>query len=250
MGAGGLGAVWLVGDLGLDRIDIDGRPAVVGLAAAGCAGVALAAVLSRGGAPSRSGRHLAAGTAAVLAVAPMTITTPWDKPAEAFEVSVENTLTTMKLATAVAFLAVTVAMLAPALDTVRSRWLVPVWAAVTLVAAVPMIVDEPSINFAAWGVVVLAATIAPPLRDVRVARLLATGVITIVLTPVLALATFLLVSLHLGRAMTSLAGNPPVQAADSDIAVTLSMALLGLALAAVSLAVVRDRGPVPVPVTS
>jgi hypothetical protein len=120
VGAGGLGAVWLAGDLWLDRIDIDGRPALVGLAAAGCAGVALAAVRSRGGAPSRSGRHLAAGTAAVLALAPTTITTPWDKPNGAFGVSIDTALTTMKLATAVAFLAVAVAMLAPALDTIRA----------------------------------------------------------------------------------------------------------------------------------
>jgi hypothetical protein len=34
VGAGGLGAVWLAGDLWLDRIDIDGRPVAVGLAAA------------------------------------------------------------------------------------------------------------------------------------------------------------------------------------------------------------------------
>ena len=119
----------------------------------------------------------------------------------------------------------------------------------TLVAAVPMIVGEPSVNLAAWGVVVLAATIAPAATDVPVARLLATGGITIVLTPVLAFATFLLVSLPLGPAMTGLAGNPPVHAADTDTALALPMVLFGLALAAVSLAVVRNRGPVPVPQT-
>ncbi|MBX6752449.1 MAG: hypothetical protein IRY85_22775 [Micromonosporaceae bacterium] len=251
-GAGVLGAVWLAADLGLDRIDIDGRPAVVGLAAAGCAGVALAAVISRGGAPSRSGRHLAAGTAAVLAVAPMTITTPWEKPTTgAFEVPIDNALTTMKVATAVAFMAVTVAMLAPALNTVRSRWLVPVGAAVTLVAAMPTIMDETLINLAAWAVVFLAATIAPVAADVSVARLLAIGGINIVL-PVLAIEPLFLVALNLGSAMTGLAGNPPVHAADSDTAYTLAMALLGLALAATSLAVVRgpNRRPAPVPLTS
>ena len=254
VGAGGLGAVWLAGDLWLDRIDIDGRPAAVGLAAAGCAGVALAAVLSRGGAPSRSGRHLVAGTAAVLAVTPMTITTPWEKPATgAFEVPIDNALTTMKLATAVAFMAVTVAMLAPALDTVRSRWLVPVGAAVTLAAAVPMIVDETLVNLAAWGVLALAAAIAPAAADVSIARLLASCGITLVLTPVLVAAAFLFVALNLGSAMTGLAGNPPVHAADFDTALALPMALCGLALAAVSLAVVRigapRTGPVAVPET-
>lgn len=243
--AGVLGVGWLAADVGLDRIDVDGSSYAVGLAACGLAAVALAAVLSRGGTPSPPVRQIAAGTAALLAVAPTSVTTPWEKPTVGeFEVPIDTALTTMKLVTAVAFMAVTVAMLAPALTTVRARWLVPVGAAISLAAAVPLIVDETRMGIVVWPVMALAATIAAAAQDVPVIRLLVAGGLNLVLTLVLTIMIFIMVAVSMGSALTALAGNPAVHGADFDTALALPSALLGLLLAAASFAVTR---PAPIP---
>jgi hypothetical protein len=248
MAAAALGVVWLTADLWLDRVDINGRSAAVWLAVAGCLGVAMTAAVSRGGTPYRWGPHLVAGTAAVLATASTSVTTPWQEPVtRADQVAIENAVTAMDITLAVGFMAVVVALLAPAMATVRARWLVAIGAAATLAANVLSVAYGSWPGVAYVGVLALAMTVVSAAGDVPLSRLLGVGGVTILLAPCLAITMFVTVAIPMGRTMTVLAGNPAVHGADTDLALALPAAIIGLALAAVSLAVIRYTAPAPEP---
>lgn len=248
LAAAGLGVVWLAADLVLDRIDISGRPAAGWLAVAACAAVATTAVVSRGGTPLRWGPHLAAGTAALLAGAAAAVTTPWQEPiTQADQVAIDNAVTVIDIILAAGFLAVAVAMLAPAMTTPRSRWLVPLGAAVTLATTVLIVADGESYGFAIVAVAALATMMVAAAEDVPLSRLLVAGGVSALAVISIGVVAILFVGIPLGRAMTALAGNPAVHAADTDLSLALSVALLGLALAAVSRAVIRWPAPAPNP---
>jgi hypothetical protein len=246
--AGALGVVWLAGDLWLDRIDIDGRPAAVWLALGGCVAVAAAAVVSRGGTPMRWGRHLAAGAAALLAVGATSITPPWDEPITgADRVAIDNAITTMSIAVAVGFIAVAVVLVAPAMATVRSRWLVPILAAVTLAGTVLVIANSAPGSSAVLGLMALAVTMVAAAEDVPITRLLLVGAGSIVLAPCIVVAAFVSVAMPMGRIMTVLAGNPAVNSADTDLAIAVPTAFIGLVLSAASTMVIGYAPKVPAP---
>jgi hypothetical protein len=220
---------WLGADLWLDRIDVSGWGSAVWLGLAGTVAFALTCLAARrmpDGRPAgpASGR-VAGGVAAVLAVAVLAVTSPWDEPiVQPDQVAIENELTLMKAVLAGLFALASLALN----DTRRTR--VRVAGAVTLL--IVLAVGLP-INDAASTTVVLlvgmaiAAAANAGFAGVRPALLVVVALVAVVLEVPAVIVGFI-VGTTAGGAMTALAGNPVVNGADTD----LSLTVVGLVVAA------------------
>ncbi|GAA4264076.1 hypothetical protein [Dactylosporangium darangshiense] len=228
-------ALWLAADLVLDRLDVHGWGAATGLAVAG---VLLAGLLSLAarrlstGAPGgQLTRHLTATVIAVSGAVLLLVSTPWDEPVtDPAQVRVENALTLMQIVLAVVCTAVAAALLHPATHWRR----VAVFGAVAALAAWPATAAIGSGSL--FGLVALpvsAALAVAAARPVTLPRLLAAGAAAAALIFPSFLAVYF-TGITIGAAMTSAAGNPPINGADEDLSLAYAALGLGLILAALT----------------
>lgn len=238
--AGAVGAAcWFGVDLALDRIDVHGGSTAVWLAVGGVAGFAVLAFvglrLSTGEPGSEFAGHLLATAAAVIAAVTVLVTTPWDEPVTvADQVEVENALTLLKVALVVMFAAAAIGLL----PLVRWKWMVP-FIAVAALAAWPATATYGTLG--ALGLLFLSSAAAAAVaaaRDVSLLRLVGVAAAcAVALVPVYLL--LYIIGSAIGGAMTSLAGNPPINSADTDLSLSFTALLLGLLFAAISQAITR-----------
>jgi hypothetical protein len=244
-------AGWTGVDLALDRFDVSGGSTAVWLTAGGAAGFAAIAFAARkvstGEPGSEFAGHLLATLAAVLAAVTVLITTPWDEPVtDPDNVQVENALSLFKAGLVLMFAVAAFALLP--LARTRLVWMAP-FAGLAALAAWPA-----TATYGVPGLLGLlflpagAATAVAAARPVSPLRLL--GVVVgcaFALIP-----TYLLlyvIGSSVGGAMTSLAGNPPINSADTDLSLSFGALMLGLLFAAISHVLTRPAlSPTPVPV--
>ncbi|MFB9177156.1 hypothetical protein ACFFX1_03305 [Dactylosporangium sucinum] len=229
---------WLIADLWLDRVDISGQAAAAWLGVGGGLGFFATALVGarlstgrgagRGPVASAAAKDLAAGTAAVLAVTSTLITTPWDEPVTRPDlVRVEDALLAIKSGLVVMFAVVAVSLVARRLTTARA-WLVAAFVVVAALAAWP---GSGAASYGSLLVAPIAVSLAvAAARDVPLGRLVAVAGACSVTLP-LSLLILYFGGTAAGGAMTSLAGNPPVNGADTDLSIALAGLALGLLLA-------------------
>ncbi len=232
-----LGVAWLGADLYLDRIDIDGRPAVTWLAVAETAAVMVISLLTmlvpRGAAPTPLGRHLAGGTAAVIgAIGPEGIVNPWVEPLSSRQQEITDAIIVMDIALVVGFLIAALALLLPLTTTTFARWFVVIATALALPAQTVGIDGTLNINPVPYlGDVLLLMAVVVVLGG-PILRILLVGVgVGVVAVPVLFIV-WIVVGWTVGPVLTDLAGNPPVNAADTDAAIGLPLLICGVAITA------------------
>ncbi|MFG2045066.1 hypothetical protein [Dactylosporangium sp. NPDC048998] len=225
--------VWLIADVWLDRIDVSGHAAAAWLGVGGVLGFFATAVvgarLSTGRpAGPAAAKHLAAGTAAVLAVTSTLITTPWDEPVTRPDfVRVEDALLVIKSGLVVMFAVIAVSLVARRLTATRAG-LVGVFVVVAALAAWP---SSGSASYGSLLVAPVAVSLAlAAARDVPLARLVAVAGACF-MTLLLSLLILYFGGTAAGRALTFLAHNPPVNGADTDLSIALAGLALGLLLA-------------------
>jgi hypothetical protein len=196
--------------------------------------------VSRGRTGTVLARHLSAALAAVLAATTMLVTTPWDEPVTApDQVRVEDALSILRAGLAVMFIATAIGLVAAQLTAVRTRWV----AAIAALAALAARTGEPLGLLGLIGVPV-AATLAvtAATRDVSPTRLLIVGVSYALALPPAVIGLYF-AGTAVGAQMTSLAGNPPVNGADTDLSIAFIGVALGLLLASISYVVTLSSRP-------
>ncbi|GAA3259207.1 hypothetical protein ACFO1B_53260 [Dactylosporangium siamense] len=226
--------VWIGVDLALDRFDVSGGTTAVQLAIGGAVGFVVIAIVARFVSTDEPGSeftgHLLATVAAVCAATTVLITTPWEEPVtDAEQVQVENALSLLKVGLVLMFAAVALALLPLG----RIVWMVP-FAGVAALAAWPA-----TATYGLPGMLGLlflpagAATAVAAARGVPPLRLL--GVLVacaLALIPVYVL--LYIIGSAIGGAMTSLADNPPINSADTDLSLSFAALMLGLVFAVIS----------------
>ncbi|MDG4759831.1 hypothetical protein [Micromonospora sp. WMMD710] len=234
-----LGGVWIAADVAIDRSDPAGTPSTVLLAAGGCAVLgALVAVLSwrERGAPPSTDRRAVTGTACVagvLAVVAAGIESPTDREPE---------LTPAAFVTGVLLVALTVvAALAAAPARTRSRGLLAAGLGAVAVAGVALIRAVPPgtriLPMVALGAVLLTGVTLlawdwPGGRPVWRHHTLAGFASLVGPVPMLLVAGVAMMGLlPIGPTFTALAGNSPINSADSDVLLSLAGVLAGLGMA-------------------
>jgi hypothetical protein len=233
---------WFGVDLWLDRINVAGGSTAAWLALLGftafAAIAALAHRVSRGHAGTAAARHVLAVLAAVLSVATLLVTTPWDeRVSRPDEVRVEDALSMLKAGLVVMFIAAAIGFIAVELTAARA-WRVAALAAVTTVTG--LVASADTGTYGAFGLLglplaALAVTAARTGSGIRLLVVAVTG--GLALLPSL-LALYFAGS-KVGAAMTALAGNPPVNGADTDLSIAFAGVVIGLLLASISYALTR-----------
>ncbi|BCJ74551.1 hypothetical protein CS0771_40950 [Catellatospora sp. IY07-71] len=230
---------WLAADLLVDRLDLSGTVTVVLLAAAATVYFGATSLTAKRLSGGQDGgplvRHVAAGTAAMLALASLLPVTPWIEHLSDAQLRIEIELMALKLGFATLF-AVAAAGLLP--RPVRNVRLTLGVTAVAVAAALAWICltgsamgpDFTQIMPVAFVAVVVAAA-APRINGT--APLL--GLIFLgVFGAFASLAVLYLAGMLLGGALTGLAGNPPVNGADSDLATPLAAVVIGIGMSLAS----------------
>jgi hypothetical protein len=156
-------------------------------------------------------------------------------------VAIDNAVTIMDFILVVGFAVLAVTLLAPVMVTARSRWLVPVLAAVIVAVVVPSVASSAA-NALSLVALVAATLIMAAAQNVTLRRLLVVGGVGVVLT-LMSVCALLSVGIILGGWLTQLAGNPPVNGADTDLSIALTATLIGLAFSAAVLVVLRAPAP-------
>ncbi|MER5334918.1 hypothetical protein [Micromonospora sp. NPDC002717] len=236
--AGAIGMTgWLGVDIWLDRIDVAGGSTATLLAASGIAMFSTTAVVAarvsagQGGPPLA--RHLSAAVTAALAAATTVVTTPWDEPVtNPAQVQVENALSMLKAGLVAMFIATTIGLVAVQLTTVRTRR-VGAFVVVAALAAWLAASHGPLRPVGLIGMPVAATLAVAAAREVPLIRLLPVAVACCVALPPTMIILYIAGS-AVGSAMTSLADNPPINAADTDLSIAFTGLVLGLLLASIS----------------
>jgi hypothetical protein len=255
LAAGAVGsAVWLCADLWLDRVDIDGRTAAWWLGVAGIVGFAatagVAARLARGRPGTSRSRYFAAATLPLLAALTTSIMTPWDEPViDLDHVTIENALTLFKVGLVAMFLVAMVALLVDDLNRAHAWWA----AAFLTVAAVAagLAIDAQGYGIAPMALFLAGLLAVAAAHDVPRTRLIVVAVTGALMLPVVIIVLFIGGRVT-GQFLTSIAGNPAVNAADTDLTDGLPGLLCGVLVATVTQAVTAaagaasgERRPVP-----
>jgi hypothetical protein len=237
--AGGIATIaWLGVDMWLDRIDVAGSSIAIWLTAVGIAAFSAAAVAATrvpaGQAGTAMARHVVGALAAVLAATTMLVTTPWDEPVTSpDQVRIENALSMLKAGLVAMFIATAIGLVAVQLTTARIRRMA-FFGALAALAAWPATATYGLLGTVGLVTLPVAATLAvAAARDVPLTQLLKVAVACgVVLLPAAMILYF--AGSVVGSAMTSLAGNPPVNGADTDLSMAFAGLVLGLLLASVS----------------
>ncbi|MFE9688981.1 hypothetical protein [Micromonospora sp. NPDC005806] len=249
---------WLGVDIWLDRIDVAGGSTATWLAVAGIAVFSTTAVVAarvsagQGGPPLA--RHLSAAVTAVLATATMVVTTPWDEPVtNPDQIQVENGLSMLKAGLVAMFIATAIGLVAVQLTAVRTRRVATFVVVAALAAWLATASHGPLLPVGLIGMPVAVTIAVAAAREVPLIRLLPIAIACCVaLLP--AMIILYIAGSALGSAMTSLADNPPINAADTDLSIAFTGLVLGLLLASISYVMTlpapkpdspsRDSGPV------
>ncbi|GAB4050988.1 hypothetical protein GCM10028775_25630 [Catellatospora paridis] len=228
---------WLIADVLLDRFDVHGTATAVVLATAATAYVAAAAFfaarLSRADTGGPAVRHVVAGTLALLAVTSLLVVTPWLEQTTPAQIRAE--MTVLKVVVSVLFAvlaAVTVGRPAAHGGATIGFGLVAVVAGVFVAVGEYQFVFSYALLIAVAAA--LVAVVAPRVRSV--AGLVGMTVLSAVCA-VAAFAVMIIGGMVVGSVLTSLAGNPPINSADTDISTPLVVTLLGVAMSLLTLAV-------------
>ncbi|WP_344124985.1 hypothetical protein [Luedemannella flava] len=235
--------LWFGADLWLDRVDVAGKTTATWLAiaaATGFAAIATAAARMPKDQPASAGwRQVIAGSAAGLAAAVMVVTTPWEEPVvDPDKVAVENTLTLFQVVLAVMFMATAAGVVAELFARDRA-WVAAGLAAVAVVTAlVGSLNGLVLVGLVAAPLAVPVAVGAPPRRLVGAAIACLVAVFPVVV------AGAFFVGAPIGGAMTWLAGNPPVNGADTDLPIAVAGLVVTAVLAVIAHQVTRPRQPV------
>ncbi|GAA1359981.1 hypothetical protein [Catellatospora chokoriensis] len=235
---------WLTADVLLDRFDVHGTGTAIVLASAATAYVATAAFLasrlSRADTGGPAVRHVVAGTLALLAVTSLLVVTPWVEQTTPAQIRAEAELTALKIVVSVLFAvlaATTVGRPAARAGATLGFGLVAVAAGVFVAVGEYRFVYSYALLIAV--VAALVAVAAPRVRSVA-------GLVGMtVLGAVCAVASFAVLiigGMVVGSVLTSLAGNPPVNGADTDISAPLLVTVLGVAMSLLTLAVTALPG--------
>ena len=233
LAVGAVGAVaWLGVDLWLDRIDIDGRTAAFWLAAAGIVAFAATAVvafvLTRGRPDSSWGRYVAAGTLPMLAALTLFITTPWDEPVtNPDDVRIENAVTLFQVGLLSLFVLAMVALLADDLARTRVWWFGGFLAAMAAIAGLTLYSNGQYSNVGQLAMVVVGLLAVAAARDVPRAILTAVAAAGLLMLPVVILVV-IIGGMIVGGIMTSIAGNPAVNGADTDLTFAVPGLVVGV----------------------
>jgi hypothetical protein len=239
LAAGAVGAIaWLSADLWLDRIDIDGRTAAIWLAAVGIATFAatagVASWLTQGRPDSTRVRYVAAGTVTVLAALTLLISTPWDEPViEPDQVRIENALSVMQVGLVVLFLVATVALVVDGLTRAHAWWFAGFLAIAAAIAGVTLATNGQSNSFSSMAMIVVGLLAVAAARDVPRTVLPAVAAAGLVMLPVV-IVVVLIGGMIAGGTMTSIAGNPAVNGADTDLTFGLPGLVVGVLTALVT----------------
>lgn len=232
---------WLAGDLVLDRLDVHGATVGAILAAAGVLWVAVVAVAGTFSPPGDvlGLRYLAATAIAILAPAAMLVTTPWDEPVtDPAQVRMDDALTILQVVLAVLAVTVAIGLARPA-----GRPLLLGTLAVASAAGIAVMAKWPNESPAllAGLLLTVAVTLAvSAARGLDATRLAMVGV-TAVGVSIPLLFALAVGSMVVGTAMTSLAGNPAINAADSDLSTAFIGLVAGIAIGLLSHLFARDR---------
>jgi hypothetical protein len=231
-------AAWLGADLWLDRIDIDGRTAAFGLTAAGIAAFAatavVASVLTRGRPDTSWGRYVAAGTLSVLATLTLFISTPWGEPVtESDRVAIENMVTLFQIGLVTLFVVAMVALLADDLAGVRVWWFGGFLAVMAVIAALTIDSNGQNSNIGPLAMLVVGLLAVAAARDVPRRVLTSVAAAGVVMLPVV-IVVVLIGGTVVGGIMTSIAGNPEVNGADTDLTFGLPGLVVGVLAAVVT----------------
>jgi hypothetical protein len=239
LAAGAVGAfAWLCADLWLDRIDIDGRTAAIWLTAAGiavfAATAAVASWLTRGRLDSSRVRYVAAGTLSVLAALTLLISTPWDEPVmEPDQVSIENALSLMQVGLVVLFLTALVGLVVDGLTRAHAWWFAGFLAIAAAIAGVTLSTNGQSNSFSSMAMIVVGLLAVAAARDVPRTVLPAVAAAGLVMLPVVIIVV-LIGGILTGGFMTSIAGNPAVNGADTDLTFGVPGLVVGVLVAFVT----------------
>ena len=220
-----LGGVWFVADLGLDRLDVAGAAAAGWLAASAVLGFAVASAVGAGrsaGPPQPLLARMVAMAAAVLAAVTMIVQTPWDEPlTDPAEVRIENALTLTQVVLVLALAAAAVGLVSLS----ATRLLRPALTITVAVAAAWALTAFGRYDFFTFWAVAIVGALGVAAADLPWGRLL--GVLgTLAVGAFPGLLAFYLGGVIAGQAMTSVAANPPVNSADTDLSLTAGGLLL------------------------
>ncbi len=238
-------AGWLAADLWLDRLDVSGRPTALWLAVAAVAGLAVTTLVATRLAAGRAVRpgaaYLLAGVALMLAAATTVVSAPWDEPVtRPDQVRVEDVLTGLKLALVVMLVAAAVALLAPLLTASRARLFAGFLALAALAVWPATTAYGPLGALGLVGMPVAASLAVATARTDSPGRLLAVAVVCgLLLIP--SGVILLVAGTAVSAAMTSIAHNPPVNSADTDLSLALAGLLIGLLLTGTSYPLTQRR---------
>ncbi|GIF96400.1 hypothetical protein Cci01nite_14940 [Catellatospora citrea] len=230
---------WFAADVLLDRFDVRGTVTAVVLATAAAAYFTATAViagrLSRGDTGDPAVRHVVAGTLALLAVTALLVVTPWVEQITLRQLQVEAEMTVLKVVVCVLFAvlaAATTGRPAARAGATLGFGLVAVVAGVFVAVGEYQFIYSPALLIAVAAAMVAVA--APRVRSI--AGLVGMTVISAVCT-VASFAVLAIGGMLVGSLLTSLAGNPPINSADTDISAPLVMTALGVAMSLLTLAV-------------
>lgn len=229
---------WLGVDIWFDRIDVVGASTVTWLAVGGIAMFSATAVVAvrvsagQGGPPLA--RHVSAAVIAVLAVATLLVTTPWDEPVtNPDQVQVENALSMLKAGLVAMFIATAIGLVAVQLTAVRTRRVAAFIGVAALASWFATASSGPLMPIGLISMTVAATLAVAAAREVNLIRLLPVAV-ACCLAQLPAMIVLYIAGSAVGSAMTSLADNPPINAADTDLSIAFTGLVLGLLLASIS----------------
>ncbi|WP_433389581.1 hypothetical protein [Micromonospora sp. KLBMP9576] len=229
---------WLGVDIWFDRIDVAGASAVPWLAVGGIAmfsataAVAVRVSAGQGGPPIA--RHVSAGVIVVLAAATLLVTTPWDEPVtNPDQVQVENALSMLKAGLVAMFIATAIGLVAVQLTRGGTRRVAAFIGVAALASWFATASPGPLMPFGLIGMLVAAMLAVVAAREVNPIRLLSVA-IACCLAQLPAMIVLYIAGSAVGGAMTSLADNPPVNGADTDLPIAFTGLVLGLLLASIS----------------
>lgn len=230
--------VWLGVDIWLDRVDVAGGTTVIWLAIGGIAMFSTTAVFAvrvsrgQGGPPIAS--HVSAAVLAILAVATTMVTTPWDEPVtNPDQVAVENALSVLRAGLVAMFIATAIGLIADRLTAVRARRVGAFIAVAAMASWIATASHGPLSAVGLIGMSVAATLAVAAAREVSLIRLLAVAM-ACCLAQLPVMIILYITGSAVGSAMTSLADNPPISAADTDLSIAFAGLVLGLLLGSIS----------------
>ncbi len=229
--AASLGVLWVAADVVFDRLQVHGQGTAIWLTGGAILVFAVAAALGWTRADgNETARRVVAAVASVLACDVLLVVSPWDPSEEgARELRIETQMWWLRAPLILMLLAVVVCLAA---SRSARRWHAAAWAAPYLIlfglVTAAAAVTNGGIGFGALSLSVLAPLPVVAAHTRSAGRVgLNAAVNAAVLVPLVIVAYF--ACSPLSRFLTHLAGNPPVNSADTDSSYALFALVSGIA---------------------